>query len=85
MTETCRIEVIGKESQTTSDQRGKDDGNIAFGNHQSNGQHGQTADDGYPTGQPVQSVDQVDGVRASDDPQNRQRDGELAGIKHRIC
>ena len=61
----CRIEVIGKESQTTSDQRGKDDGNIAFGNHQSNGQHGQTADDGYPTGQPVQSVDQVDGVRAS--------------------
>ena len=74
-----RAAVIGQKAQTGAVERGQQHRHRGRRDGQSHQQHAQRADGGHADGQPVQPVDQVDGVGAGDDPQHRQRGGQGIG------
>ena len=73
-----RVEVIRDEAEARADKRGENHRDVRLRDEQRHDQHRQRAYRRHADGQPVQPVYQIDGVRAADDPQKGQRDGEIA-------
>ena len=77
----CGVEVIRQKAHARAEKRRTGYHDRGAGHDSADGKQRSRADSGDAAGKPVQSVDKVDGVRQSNDPQQGQGIGEPAEVE----
>lgn len=75
-----RILVVRHETEARTHKRGHHERHITFRDEQRDDEHRNGADGRNAAGKAVEAVDEVDGVRDADDPQDCDGDGQPAEV-----
>ena len=76
-----RIHIIGQKADAGAGQRRHHQGDLRFGIHHCDDEHGDGGNGGNAAGQPVQPIDEIHRVGDADDPDHRHRDGKHAQMQ----
>ena len=77
------VHIIRDEAQAGAEERAEDDDDVDLLDHERDHDQRRRGDGRHTDGQPVEAVNEVDGVRDGDDPDDRDRDGQPAEVQIR--